>query len=295
MSTRRTDRDDTFDHGAQYFTFRDPLFDKYVQDWLADGVVSIWDAEIGTLNSGHYEPKEEETLRYVAVPGMNQLARHLAEDLDIHLETKVAPPEFESGRWLVSDTSGYLLDEFDLVVTSAPAVQSAELLAAAPELRSIAQQVTMTGCWAVMLAFEKSLDLPFDAAFVDDSPLAWIACNSSKPGREGDAETWVLHASPGWSEKHLERQPSEMLFQLTEAFWAATGLSGREPEHLSAHRWRYALPPDPLPEPCLFDPERRIGACGDWCGGPRVEGAFLSGYELAGRIQASLSVPSSSQ
>jgi predicted NAD/FAD-dependent oxidoreductase len=34
----------------------------------------------------------------------------------------------------------------------------------------------------------------------------------------------------------------------------------------------------------LFDPQLGIGACGDWCGGRRVEGAFLSGHALALRI-----------
>ncbi len=54
--------------------------------------------------------------------------------------------------------------------------------------------------------------------------------------------------------------------------------------HLVAHRWRYALPTEPLPEPCLFDAELAIAACGDWGRGPRVEGAYLSGCAAAGRL-----------
>jgi len=34
----------------------------------------------------------------------------------------------------------------------------------------------------------------------------------------------------------------------------------------------------------LFDPVAGIGACGDWCGGSRVEAAFLSGAAIAGTV-----------
>jgi renalase len=37
-------------------------------------------------------------------------------------------------------------------------------------------------------------------------------------------------------------------------------------------------------EDCLWDCVERLGACGDWCVGGRVEAAFLSGVALAGRV-----------
>ena len=68
------------------------------------------------------------------------------------------------------------------------------------------------------------------------------------------------------------------------------------PASLTAHRWRFALPVNPLDEPCLFDSDRALAACGDWAGGPRVEGAFLSGCTAADRLlgQQSTTAPRSS-
>lgn len=50
------------------------------------------------------------------------------------------------------------------------------------------------------------------------------------------------------------------------------------------------MPVDPTSERCFFDAESGIAACGDWAGGPRVEGAFLSGMAAAGRILGTLSM-----
>ena len=77
----------------------------------------------------------------------------------------------------------------------------------------------------MMLAFPSSLGLEFEGAFVHGSPLSWIARNSSKPGRNAEAETWVLHASAEWTHAHLD-EPAESIAQLLiEEFWPAIGLS----------------------------------------------------------------------
>jgi predicted NAD/FAD-dependent oxidoreductase len=53
-----------------------------------------------------------------------------------------------------------------------------------------------------------------------------------------------------------------------------------------AHRWRAAVTEKALGEACLWDEERRLAVCGDWCLGAQLESAFLSGSAAAGRINA---------
>ena len=57
-----------------------------------------------------------------------------------------------------------------------------------------------------------------------------------------------------------------------------------EPVRQLAHRWRYSLPNPVIPDAALFDDSLGLGAAGDWCGGPRVEGALFRGVALAGRV-----------
>lgn len=47
--------------------------------------------------------------------------------------------------------------------------------------------------------------------------------------------------------------------------------------------WRYATPTEPRPERCI-EVAPGVFLAGDAFGGPRVEGAFLSGLAVAGEI-----------
>ena len=283
MSTRRADGW-LFDHGAQYFTVRDKLFEGFVESWRRHGLVSEWDGEVAVLGDGAKRSKDRRTRRFVGMPGMNSICRHLAAGLDVTLETRVAGLDRVDGRWLLTSDGGAELGGYDSVIVSAPAPQTAALLAApAPELSRRAAQVEMAPCWAVMVSFAAPLRLGFDAAFVHDSALSWVARNNSKPGRP-DGEAWLLHASPHWSRAHLELEKQDAAKRLLEAFRTAVGDLDQDAADVDAHRWRYALPTNPLTESCLYDASLGLGACGDWCGGPRVEGAFLSGRALADRL-----------
>jgi len=53
----------------------------------------------------------------------------------------------------------------------------------------------------------------------------------------------------------------------------------------TAHRWRYARS-GAAGDGCLWNPNLRLGACGDWLIGPRVEAAWRSGRRLAAAASA---------
>ncbi len=282
MSSRRTEHG-AFDHGAQYFTARDPRFIAEVERWTAGGVVGEWTGRLAAIYPDGISNLQGENLRYVGVPRMSAVTRHLATNLKLTTSWQVETLERRDDTWWLRERGGEAMGPFDAAVVAVPAPQAAPLLVASSTLAEAARSATMVGCYAVMLAFEPALHLPFDGAFVNVGPLSWIACNSSKPGREGP-ETWVLHASPDWSEAHIEESPEQVLTMLLAAFAEAARATIPVPMLAIAHRWRYALPVNLLEVRCLFDPQLAIGACGDWCAAPRVEGAYVSGCAMAERI-----------
>jgi predicted NAD/FAD-dependent oxidoreductase len=84
MAERRRG-DYRFDHGAQYFTTRDPEFRELVDAMTSTGGVVLWDVEIDDRRPGALKTNET---RHIGAPGMNGLARAIGRDLDIKLETE---------------------------------------------------------------------------------------------------------------------------------------------------------------------------------------------------------------
>ncbi len=181
-------------------------------------------------------------------------------------------------------------DLFDAVALAIPAPQAAPLLAGAGLDFPGASQALYAPCWALMLAFDARSDAPVRMK-TDDPVIAWIARDSDKPERERDhrpqGENWVVHGAPGWSRDNLERTPEEAAALLLARFRTLTGISG-EPVHMTAHRWRFALVERAAGLDDLWDGAARVGACGDWRIGPRVESAFDSGEALARAMIADL-------
>ncbi|MFT4976407.1 MAG: renalase [Myxococcota bacterium] len=283
MSTRRSGPR-RYDHGAQYFTARDPGFGRVVARWEAEGLVAAWEGRLATLRRGQLTPHIAKHPRYVGVPRMSALTRHLCMDLPLHTGVRVARvAEVAGGGLELRDEHDAALGRFDQVVVATPAAQAVPLLEAAPALAAAAEAGVMEPCLAAMVTVAAPIALPVDGAWVEDSPLAWIARGASRPGRP-EADSWVLQASHAWSRQHLEDALDDIAQALWEALGEAAGASPGERTEAMGHRWRHAIPRGPYPDGPLLDRTVGLGACGDWCVGPRVEAAWLSGQGLARAI-----------
>jgi predicted NAD/FAD-dependent oxidoreductase len=299
MSTRRTgDRDAglTFDHGAQYFTARDPRFKRHVESWVEQGIVGRWpdsnlggDQKIVVLEDGVIKSESNSEVRYVAVPTMNSICKHLAANIEVQTQTRIAKVDpVGEGVELLGD-SGASLGEFDRLIVSTPAAQAADLLVNFSGLAEPISKIEMNPCWATMVAFEKPITDQWVGAFLHGSFLSWAARNSTKPGRNSEVEHLVIHATPQWTAKHWEHDPNKVAQMMLAEFFLVTGISAVSHNHLQAHRWGFAIPTEPSGGGCFADDREVVLACGDWAGGSRVEGAFLSGMSAAGRILGTLS------
>lgn len=277
LATRRAEEGRTFDHGAQFVTARLPAFQTFMDNAVANGAAALWDPR-GT------DDKPTDTPWFVGTPGMNGMVKPMATDLDLRLGAPVTGLVREGSGWRVQSEASDIAQFFDLVVCTAPAPQTRALADPLPDITSAMNAVAIAPCWALMLAFAVPFDPGFDVKRLTDGPIALLARTTSKPGRAGRPECWVLHAAPDWSRTHLEEDPAAiaglLLAHLPEAF----GVPVPAPDHAVAHRWRYAQTTAPLGRPFLPSVDGTFFAGGDWCLGARVEAAFESGSAIAETI-----------
>ena len=279
-----------FNHGAQYFTVNHPLFWNIVSAWQNEGIVRPWDGWIVELQKGQIINSDMSTQRFVGVPRMQKIVENLTRHCDLVTSANIAELEHQdAGGWRLFTERGDYQGLFDIVIVATTAPQAVELCRPVAAISKAADNVDMTVCWSAMFAFDRPLNLPYDAAFVLDSPLSWISryqrTEDEDDGEdEGDADCWVLHASPEWSQQYVASFRGRVMNALLDAFWEATDLPVHKPASASVHCWKHALPINPISEDSLFDETRAIGACGDWCTAPRIEGAVLSGFSMADRV-----------
>ena len=282
MATRRYE-DLTFDIGAQYFTIKDQSFQKYVKLWMREGIVQEWKGTLSSINNDHTSKSNKHLSRFVGVPRMTAISRHLAENLNIIFKTRVIKLKHNGIHWLLYLDNRNQHEAFDVVIVATPPEQAALLMEGMTRLAAIADSVNSQPCWAVMVNFKHQLPIKHDGIFLNDNALSWAARNTSKPGRPID-ECWVLHGSAEWSTLHIGDDKTKVIEELLFHFYSAVNIKHVPILFQDVHFWKYARVLNPLDVGYLWDLKMNIGACGDWCAGSRVEGAALSGIAIAGKF-----------
>lgn len=281
-SSRRADGF-AFDHGAQYFTAREPGFQSVVADCLRAGVVACWEGRIVALRGSVPQPVREETERFVGVPSMSALPKYLARGLDLRCGTRVAAIARGGAGWELIAGDGTHLGDFSKLLVTAPPAQAAALLGDHSPLTERANKISMAPCWSVMLGLSERLRVEFDGAFCEDSALSWISRNSSKPER-ASGEAWVLHACADWTKAHLDCDAEQIIALLTRELARVAGVALPRVLHGDAHRWLYSQPESSEAEGAVFDPSGSLALAGDAFNGGRIEGAYMSGLAAADRF-----------
>lgn len=282
----------TADLGAQFFTARSPEFQSWVEDWIDAGLVFQWTTGFSNGSLDTDPLPSGGSPRYAVRGGMSALAEHLVEGLQIRLGVELESLTPGLHGWWARSTQGRLYKS-QAVILTAPVPRSLELLDAgrvhlSPGERADLESLRYAPCVAGLFCLDQPLHLPEPGALQRaDHPIPWIADNRRK-GLSPETTLITVHAGPDTSRamwKAADSQALETLQQALEPFME----SGTQVLEAHLRRWRFASPE------LLYSRRFMLAAylpplvfAGDAFGGPRVEGAALSGLAAGQAILQSL-------
>ncbi len=269
------------DHGAQFITARDARFKALMIELESKGMVQRW---FGGECQGI-----KTHVRWRGAPAMTSIAKHLSGSIAIQLQKKVTHISSDESRWEVHLQTGEILGARGLILTP-PVPQSRQLLKALepiiiPRSRSLLNNFSYARCLAVMavLSTPSNIDPPGYIREPSES-IDWITDNQQKGISEKPALT--IHASAEFSRQNWDKDRNWAAERLLDEVRRWVSL---EAETYRIHAWKYSKP--------LYVHDQRflelvavppLIMAGDAFGGPRVEGAALSGWSSAEHLEMRL-------
>ena len=257
-----------FDYGAQFMTAREPQFLSLMKECEKLGLVKQW---FGSGSGQHQRHP-----RWCGSSGMTAVAKHLAGSVQTYPGLRLATIEGAEDSWRARMISGEEISARALLLTLALLKESEIKITAdiAERLNSISYEK----CLAVLahLIGPTAIEHPGGMKFME-GPISWLADNQQKGLSKVPAVT--IHGAAAFSEQHWHsdrRESGRLLLEAAET-WLGAGVNEFE-----VHRWRYAKPVHIDPERCLvINRMPPLLVAGDAFGGPRVEGAAMSGWAAA--------------
>ena len=281
LATRRRG-DSVADHGAQFFTVRSPALAAFVEPRLASGLVVEWCRGFNVVDG--YP-------RYTIRGGMDQLAAHLAEGLDVRCRAAVQtlrrvnpknPGSPGSPGYQVELVDGSRL-EAEAVVLTPPVPLLLDLLAGGGiEIDPGVAAITYHRVLALLVTLDgPSAVAPPGGYQSEEGPFSFVADNHQKGISNQVCVT--LHTNHQLSAQHWDQPDGELTAQLLT--WAQPWLGTATVASAELVRWAHSGPLKPWPEPVAVLAQGLVIA-GDGFAGPKVEGAFLSGCAAAQTLLA---------
>lgn len=257
------------DHGAQYFSVKSPEFRLFIDELIAQNIISEW------------QVPQRENVRYIGRTGMNTIPKHMAASLNVRLNEKAVRLHSQS----VETESGnqYL---FDALISTMPIPQATELFQRSETVLSDKDQHVLASieydpCIAVLAMLKTPTAIEGGGLLLENQPVAWIADNFQKGISSVPSVT--LHASASYSQAHLEGDLQTVGNNLLAS--VSDWIVPESIEQVQVHRWRYSLARQRYSHSFYKLEHAPVYLAGDAFGLGNVEGAFLSGLEVGKQFE----------
>ena len=214
---------------------------------------------------------------------MDSILKYISRDCNLILDTKIERIKRKNDKWELYDQNKKPHGMYDWIILSLPAEQSLDLISEKTSFYPNVKKIKMKGCYSLMVGMDKSLQLDFDAAFIENKDIAWLALNNSKPSRMRN-HCLIINSSYKYASKNINTPKDKVLEHLLNISSNLINYDLFKSSMIKIHQWRHVEAECSPKENYFIDHDNKIAVCGDWLINSRVEGAFLSANELSKEI-----------
>ena len=263
----------SFDYGVSYFSIQDADLKSFLIDSLFHENIELVNGKTIELdlsdkeNSGKRIIHSSSEKLFVSKPYGNSFVKVLLKDIkNIFLETKIYGVLKKDSKYkLVLENADEFDVDFDIIISTAPAAQSAQIYSEYDDLVKSLSKVKYNPAFVLMFSFKQSVAV-FSALVVSESIskirnadilkiknsiIEEIVFNHKKPLRDSSTPAFVIKASESFTENNLEMEYAVIEEALLNEFFSIMGFdldSRVELDFKQLHRWLYSTPSNTVKE-----------------------------------------------
>jgi renalase len=274
-SASKRQAETSFDYGVSYFSIQDPDLQSFLSGALFHENIELLDRKIIKLDRnaerGVWEQSTEAL--FVSKPYGNSFIKALLKDIkNIFLETKiygvvkenagnvVEPRSLNDSKYrLILENAAEFDVDFDIIISTAPAEQSAQIYAKYDDLVKSLSTVKYNPAFVLMFSLKQSAGMfsstvvsesiskirDADILKIKNSIIEEIIFNHKKPLRDSNIPAFVIKASKSFTEANLEKEHALIEEALLNEFFSIMGFDLDSMPELGfkyLHRWLYSTP-----------------------------------------------------
>ena len=282
-SFKRLDKKIGFDHGVQYISPKSDEFKKFTTKLLAKKILKSWKGQHIFKNKKIKENKNHQKI--IGRQGNNDISKFLLKKINCNFQKELKKIDYNKNKWKLTFSDGDN-KSYDNLILTCPYPQLVKLAKKFINHSFIKKKIKMDANITVMIKIKKT-GKNISSFLFDDEILGWAAKENSKLRFKSIYDLWTLQSTYKYGNKFTKDYRNKRKYytnQLVKKFEKLTKLKIKKIHHSRIHGWMYSSNSKPLKQLSLWNNSLKLGLCGDYFGGPRLENGWLSAQDLFKKI-----------
>ena len=272
-----------FDHGTQYISPKTRNFKKFTSNLIKKKILKKWGGTHIFLNSKKKEDKKH--IKIIGKNGNNDICKYLLKKIRCYYQSEVKKIYYKDRSWFLLFNDGKVKTYKGIILTC-PFPQLRKLSKKFINNSFIKKNIKMDSNITVMIAIKKGKKVPSSFLF-DDPILGWAGNENTKKRFKSKYELWTLQSTFKWANKKINGNKKDLKENskiLIEKFFKLTKIKKTKIVYSINHGWKYSSNSKPFRIKSYWNSAKKLGVCGDWFVGPRLESGWISANDLIKKI-----------